>query len=242
MTPKKSIRVKQTPYQPLGNYDFVQSAGYASLRDLYNNKHDPMWAGFADGALRYCSDNAHWIRRAWMDFDEVVSDWMYTLATPAAGRFDPTRASPIAHGRLWFNRVLVRVMRTYARSANGVSGYGVNPGDGDYDEWERSLGVPHHAKDLGYARSGVRIVDRYTELVGELTDTSTPESQEEFYELCDMFETACQQAGVDPNHVWDSLVTKTRRGPVSRRAEQVLVTLREKLEEDYEEYTPNASV
>lgn len=232
MTPKKSIRVKQTPYQPLGNYDFVQSAGYASLRDLYNNKQDPMWAGFADGALRYCSDNAHWIRRAWMDFDEVVSDWMYTLATPAAGRFDPTRASPIAHGRLWFNRVLVRVMRTYAET-KGVHGYGASPGDGVFSEWAESR------TDLGPYEA---VACNFHELTDKLTDTSTPEYQEEFYELCDMFETACQEAGVDPNHVWDSLVTKTRRGPVSRRAEQVLVTLREKLEEDYKEYMPSESV
>jgi len=123
-------------------------------------------------------------------------------------------------------------MRTYAET-KGVHGYGASPGDGGFSEWAESR------TDLGPYEA---VACNFHELTDKLTDTSTPESQEEFYELCDMFETACQEAGVDPNHVWDSLVTKTRRGPVSRRAEQVLVTLREKLEEDYEEYTPNASV
>ena len=158
MTTTKSTRTKTTPYQPLGNYDFVQSSGYASLRDLYNNKQDPMWAGFADGALRYCSDNAHWIRRAWMDFDEVVSDWMYTLATPAAGKFDPTRASPIAHGRLWFGRVLVRVMRTYAQ---GIDSH--PPVHGNLEE---------EVQEEGDTPTGLAM-----ELASKLVDSDTPECQ-----------------------------------------------------------------
>lgn len=103
-------------HQSLGNDNYMESAGYKSLLDLKNQTRDPMWSGFAEGALRYCMLNSKWLHRAWLDFDEVVSRWMLYLVTPGwAGTFDPTRASPVKHGANWFGRIVVMVLRENAQ-------------------------------------------------------------------------------------------------------------------------------